>query len=105
MAIHQYNQMVNYPNVISFYTDREDGYSCGNYGTFNCNSYCGDNIECIEKNRQKLIEWLHGGDLIFPRQTHSTNTLIIDKTFLKKESAVQEKLLNGVDALITNLPE
>ena len=105
MAIHQYKQMLNYHNVISFYTDREDGYSCGNYGSFNCNSYCGDAPDSVHKNRQKLKEWLGGGELIFPKQTHSTNTLIIDKTFLKKESAVQEKLLNGVDALITNIPE
>ena len=105
MAIHRFKQMANYPNAISFYSDREGGYSCGNYGSFNCTSYCGDDIECVEKNRQKLIEWLHGGELIFPRQTHSTNTLIIDNSFLNKTQNEQEELLQGVDAVITNIPD
>ncbi len=105
MAIHQYKQMIHYPNVISFYTDREDGYSCGNYGTFNCNSYCGDNAESVYKNRQRLIEWLGGGELIFPKQTHSTNSLVIDENFLKKETEEQQTLLDGIDALITNIPD
>ena len=46
------------PEVRSFSTTREGGFSEGNYGSFNANSYCGDNIEAVRKNRQLLADEL-----------------------------------------------
>lgn len=43
-----------YSNIFSFSTTRHGGYSEGAYASFNCNDYCDDDIEKVEKNQDLL---------------------------------------------------
>ena len=40
-----YELMKAYPNISCFSTTRHGGCSKGNYASFNCNGYCGDEAE------------------------------------------------------------
>ncbi len=44
--------MKAYPNISCFSTTRHGGCSKGNYASFNCNGYCGDEAEDVNRNRE-----------------------------------------------------
>lgn len=91
--------------VTAFSTTRQGGASKGAYAEFNITHYCGDAPKAIKKNREALCHILGIEDhhLILPRQTHQTEIRCIDKTFLILPEAERSEILEGVDAVITNL--
>lgn len=96
------------PGVTAFSTSRHGGVSMGNYGTFNVNAYCGDDVAAITRNRQLLCQWLHLGDernLIIPHQTHGTAVCKVDETFLSLSEEARRERLEGVDAVMTDVPQ
>lgn len=93
--------------VVAFSSTRLGGYSIGNYAAFNINRYCDDTEESILKNREALCSLLGISDdrLIMPHQVHLTKTVQIDSSFLALTEDKRREALEGVDALMTNLPE
>ena len=85
--------------VTAFSTTRRGGFSKGNYGEFNINRYCGDNVESISQNRALLCGLLGIDDsrLLMPHQVHETEIVAVNET-------TREAELEGVDALMTNIP-
>ena len=43
-------------------------------------------------------------ELIIPFQTHGTDSLIIDDTYLNATHSERQAMLQGIDALITRMP-
>ena len=84
--------------VTAFSTMRQGGFSKGKYGEFNINRYCGDEEEAISKNRQALCTLLGISDnlLLMPHQVHLTEIAVINEQL--------DANLEGVDALMTNVP-
>ncbi|MBR6926379.1 MAG: peptidoglycan editing factor PgeF [Bacteroidaceae bacterium] len=72
------------------------GVSKGSYSSFNVCHYVEDNPQHVAHNRQLLAGalGLATNQIVFPRQTHSTNILLCD-------SATSSLQLECVDALIT----
>ena len=102
----EYDLNQSYPNIFCFSTTRHGGHSKGTYSSFNCNPYCGDNPENVAQN-QKLLSSLLAvppQHLIIPHQTHETHIRIIDKNFSTYSISQQTRLLEHVDALISNIP-
>ena len=93
------------PDVIAFSSTRHEGYSRGNYAAFNINRYCGDDEECIHKNRQALCSLLGISDdrLIMPHQVHDTKVVEINEAFFLLNANRRQEALEGYDALMTNL--
>lgn len=91
--------------VRAFSTTRRGGCSVGAYAEFNVNHYCGDDEEAIGRNREALCQALGISDerLIMPHQVHQTKTLKIDAPFMTLPSAERKQLLEGVDAVMTDL--
>lgn len=89
--------------VIAFSTTRHGGYSQGNYASFNCTPYTGDDAACVRRNRELLCASLpqHPKELVIPFQTHGTQALVIDGTYLKATADERTELLQGIDALMT----
>ena len=85
--------------VTAFSTTRRGGFSKGSYGEFNTNRYCGDNVEAIRQNRALLCGLLGIDDsrLLMPHQVHETEIVAVNET-------TREAELEGVDALMTNIP-
>lgn len=86
--------------VTAFSTTRQGGFSEGSYGEFNINRYCGDSVEAIGRNRAQLCQLLGIADkrLLMPHQVHETKIVAVDESSREAE-------LEGVDALMTNVPE
>lgn len=91
--------------VTAFSTTRYGGCSTGNYASFNINRYCSDDEENIRKNRQLLCQTLGIEDhrLIMPHQVHETRVANIDEAFFSLTADERQEVVEGVDALMTNL--
>ncbi len=96
------------PDVTAFSTGRAGGCSEGNYASFNVNEWCGDSPEHVQRNREALTNYLNLDlkRLVIPHQTHQTRVRLIDEVFLVLDDAAQRaEWLEGVDALVTRLPD
>ena len=93
------------PEVVAFSTTREGGVSSGSYASFNINPYCGDAPEAIATNRERLccLLGIDSKHLIMPHQTHHTLTRQITDDFLSLPEEERQALLEGVDALMTDV--
>lgn len=91
--------------VTAFSTTRHGGYSQGNYGELNVNLFCGDEPEAIAKNRRLLCKELAVAEdhLVMPHQVHDTGVSQIGKTFFLLSEDIRKQVLEGIDALITNI--
>lgn len=93
--------------VTAFSTTRAGGVSKGSYAAMNVNAYCGDNPADVAENRQRLARriGLAADRIIIPHQTHGTRVRAIDGDFLTLPLARRAALLEGVDAVMTCLPD
>ena len=90
--------------VLAFSTMRGEG--PGNYDGFNITPYCGDSPLHVAMCRESLCAQLGIADsqLILPYQTHSDKVAVIDSHFLQLSNEEQHKTLQGIDAVVTELP-
>lgn len=94
-------------SFIAFSTRRHgSGVSSGNYSTLNINPYCGDDPECVTENRNLLAKILSidPNRILLPHQVHDCKIESIDEDFLMQDIVWQNKTLEGIDALITSVP-
>ena len=101
-----YGFQQSYSGIFCFSTTRHGGYSTGEYASFNCNHYCGDEPERVNRNRELLCSLMpvRPDGLIIPHQTHGTQIRQIDHAFLQLPLSEQTIQLEGIDALLTNIP-
>lgn len=94
------------PGVSAFSTTRHGGVSKNNYGALNVNAYCGDSIPNISTNRLLLCRELNIAPeaLVVPHQVHGTEVRHIGKEFLSLPENVRRMIVEGVDAVMTNVP-
>ena len=94
-------------DVIAFSSTRQGGFGEGNYGEWNINKYCGDSEAAIQENRKVLCALLGIDDdkLLMPHQVHLTKTAKIDDEFLNLSADDRQQRLEGIDAIMTNLPD
>ena len=94
-------------DIFCFSTTRHGGCSEGNYASFNCNHYCGDVPDKVERNRELLCSLLpvRPRMLVVPLQTHDTVVRVVDEVFLRLSSEEQMKQLEGVDAMVRDMAQ
>ena len=102
----EYDLMRSYPGIFCFSTTRHGGYSTGEYSSFNCNAFCGDDVAAVTNNRHLLATLMpqRPDALVIPHQTHGTEARLINDDFIRCSDFTRQALLEGVDALITNVP-
>lgn len=93
------------PGIFCFSTTRHGGVSTGSYASLNCTPYTGDDPDCVRQNQEILLSAMpqRPRELIIPWQTHGTRVLPIDEAFLSAGEEQRHALLQGVDALVTDL--
>ena len=102
--------VLNYYNlsddVKAFSTTRHGGVSEGNYASLNINEYCGDSKANTDANSLLLANELgiDANHIIMPHQTHGVESRIIGEEFANLPDGVKKMLLEGVDAVMTNIP-
>lgn len=101
-----YDLLNKYKEIAHFCTDREGGASVGNYASFNMSPFSGDDPLNYSKNMLTLCGQLgiSPDKLIIPYQTHGTEILEIDSSYLQLSDKEKTQSLYGIDALITRLP-
>ena len=94
------------PGVTAFSTTRMGGVSKGPYAEFNVNHYCGDDEQDIAINYASLCRLLgiDGAHLVYPHQVHGTEIRKIDAGWLSLPKSDQAQLLEGVDAVMSDMP-
>lgn len=94
-------------DVVAFSSTRHGGVGCGCYSSFNITHYCGDSPQAVGENRERLASVLQipVDRIVLPRQTHGTGIRIVDERFFALPESEQSRLLEGVDAVLTHLPE
>ena len=93
--------------IVAFSTTRHGGVSTGtSYASFNINPFCGDDPAHVAANRELLCKELgiDSRHLILPHQTHGVDTRIISDEFCALPDNVRQMVLEGVDAVMTNVP-
>lgn len=78
-----YGPKSSHTDIFCFSTTRHGGCSEGNYASFNCNHYCGDVPDKVERNRELLCSLLpvRPRMLVVPHQTHDTVVKVVDEAF------------------------
>jgi YfiH family protein len=101
----QFEHLSEERNISHFVTTRYGGFSSGNYASLNLSVYCGDNPQIVAENRRLLCDSLKisSNALYVPHQTHGAKVAVLDQVFLSKEKQLQLEILDGVDALLTNV--
>lgn len=102
-----YDFFDSFPGLLAFTTTREGGVSTGkNFTSLNLGNFSDDKPENIRENQAILCRKLGipRHHLINAHQQHTANVHIIDDHFLSLNTLVQQQYLEGVDALITDLP-
>lgn len=101
-----YRLTQSFPTVTAFSTTRHGGVGSGAYASLNCTPYTGDADECVHRNQELLMQSLpqHPQELVIPWQTHGTDSLIIDDTYLQAPAKERHRMLQGIDSLITREP-
>lgn len=91
--------------VKAFSTTRLGGVSKGSYGTMNINPFCGDDEEAVAENRTRLAATLgiDSSKIVLPHQVHGIESRMIAEEFLSLPEAIRSKLLEGVDAVMTDV--
>lgn len=94
-------------HVRAFSTTRQGGVSVGAYASFNANLYCGDDVQHVQQNRELLCQFLGlpFSHLLMPHQTHHDKVCKIDESFLSLSQSEREQRLEGIDAMMTDLPD
>ncbi|GAY30848.1 polyphenol oxidase [Bacteroidaceae bacterium] len=90
----------------AFSTTRLGGTGTNQYATFNITPYCGDDAANVLANQTDLCHELGIDEkhLILPHQTHGTRTLQIHEKFFHENDDERTNALEGIDALITDIP-
>lgn len=104
------------PKVFAFFSERfiEEEQTLDPYAGFNVTPYTGDSPFHVERCQKRMTEYLHipRHQLIIPHQVHGTRCLVVTKdiidtlsSFGSNPSVQQPPLLEGYDAVVTQLPE
>lgn len=93
--------------VTAFTTTRHGGRSEGNFGTLNINPFRGDNPEAVAANLQIVAQELgvSADRIVRQHQVHGTECRQIDSNFFSLSAQEQRQMMEGVDAVMTNLPQ
>lgn len=102
----RYNLLAQHPEITHFTTSRAGGIGTGNYSSLNLSEYSGDHPTAVAENRLLLCNeiGIKPQHLFIPFQTHEDLIGIIDSEFLSLNPEAQHLALQGVDALITSVP-
>ena len=96
-----------YRDISHFTTTRHGGVSTGTYASMNPGVYTEDDPGFIRKNLELLSNavGISLENMVIPHQTHEDRVLAIDASFLSLNDKERKLRLEGVDALVTNVPD
>ena len=106
VKVSRFSGWEEYRDIFHFSTTRRGGVSEGSFASMNPGLYTDDDPAAIRRNIELLADTVgFDADLLFmPRQVHKDRIEKIDAAFLGFNEAGRKARLDGVDALMTDLP-
>lgn len=100
--LHYYNIS---SEVVAFSTTRHGGKSNGTFGTLNINAYRGDDPIAVEANLEAVAKEINVPKerIIRQHQVHGTDSRMIAEEFFLLPTEVKKQILEGSDALLTDV--
>ncbi len=94
-------------DISHFMTTRHGGVSSGAYASMNPGIYTEDHPDLIRKNLELLSDavGISRENMVMPHQTHGDRVSVIDASFLALDETGRRLRLEGVDALVTDVPD
>lgn len=106
IEVSRFSGLSGYRDISHFTTTRRGGVSTGAFASMNPGIYTEDHPDAVRKNLELLSEAVGvcPERMIMPRQTHEDRILAIDASFLSLDDKGRKRRLEGVDALVTDVP-
>lgn len=107
IEVSRFSGLNGYCDISHFTTTRHGGVSTGTYASLNPGVYTEDDSGFIRKNLELLSNavGISLENMVIPHQTHEDRVLAIDASFLSLNDKERKLRLEGVDALVTNVPD
>ncbi|QIX63820.1 peptidoglycan editing factor PgeF [Parabacteroides distasonis] len=107
IEVSRFSGLSGYRDISHFTTTRHGGVSTGTYASMNPGVYTEDDPGFIRKNLELLSDavGISLENMVIPHQTHEDRVLAIDASFLSLNDKERKQRLEGVDALVTNVPD
>lgn len=107
IEVSRFSGLSGYRDISHFTTTRHGGVSTGTYASMNPGIYTEDHPDFIRKNLELLSDTvgISPKNMVIPHQTHEDRVLAIDASFLSLDDEERKLRLEGVDALVTNIPD
>lgn len=107
IEVSRFSGLSGYRDISHFTTTRHGGVSTGTYASMNPGVYTEDDPGFIRKNLELLSNavGISLENMVIPHQTHEDRVLAIDASFLSLNDKERKLRLEGVDALVTNVPD
>lgn len=101
-----FHSFSRFSQIVHFVTTREGGVSEGELVSLNLSLKVNDDPLNVERNRRIVAQSfaIDPQKLIFATQCHSNRVKIIDQEFLHLPGETQNRYLDGIDAMVTNIP-
>ncbi len=107
IEVSRFSGLSGYRGISHFMTTRHGGVSSGAFASMNPGIYTEDNPDSIRKNLQLLSDAVGISlmNIVMPHQTHEDRVLTIDAPFFSLDDKERKARLEGVDALVTDVPD
>lgn len=93
-------------DVFSFVTTRNQAKIDNPYSSFNLGLYSGGDRDEVLRNLEQLskVIGISSENIFLPHQAHGVKIGTVGEDFMSLDTDSKAKALNGIDALITNIP-
>jgi hypothetical protein len=102
VSFYQFEHLRKYPTIHHGIFTRHCGYSTGDFESLNISFDLGDAAEHIRKNRNLVCRVVEGRDLVFVKQVHGDQVVILNHKNIHSYDGIQRAIGTG-DALVTNV--
>ncbi|OQX63662.1 MAG: multicopper polyphenol oxidase [Desulfococcus sp. 4484_241] len=99
LAIFRFANLSRQPGLDHAVFTRNGGFSLPPFASLNVGENTGDRPEAIRKNRQMVAGYFEGRPLVFVKQVHGKNLLVMDGTDTAASGEIKE-----ADAMISAVP-
>jgi purine-nucleoside/S-methyl-5'-thioadenosine phosphorylase / adenosine deaminase len=98
----QFHGLVNFPELVHGVFTRHTGYSQPPFQSLNVATGIGDDHHAVVRNRKLIARTLDCGELVFTRQTHGCQVLVLDRgdRLMDRPTGSGQRF---ADAVVTNL--
>ena len=98
----QFENLQQYPTIRHAIFTRHGGHSTGDFQSLNVSHGLGDSADHIRKNRNRISRVIEGHDLVFVKQVHGDQVVILNRGNTESYGGIHQAFGTG-DAIVTDV--